>query len=230
MQNKKVLKILGVAAVSAMILSGCNSPIIPQSAEPELYGPMIEEYDWEDEDVKEVNNINVEKDAESSNETVSTNSTTGKMATEVSKEIIESTKEATEKVLNEVKENAKTLSENKITETNVDIEADLYGPMIEDYEWTEEPTEGNFEYTTETIITPLYGVVVKDPEPIVVEPQPLLYGPAPREDENLIEEPIEEDFPIRCLYGVDPGRDYDFPEDGVEAPIQALYGVVVPKI
>ncbi len=230
MQNKKVLKILGVAAVSAMILSGCNSPIIPQSAEPELYGPMIEEYDWEDEDVKEVNNINVEKDAESSNETVSTNSTTGKMATEVSEEIIESTKEATEKVLNEVKEDAKTPSENKITETNVDIEADLYGPMIEDYEWTEEPTEGNIEYTTDTIITPLYGVVVKDPEPIVVDPQPLLYGPAPREDEDLIEEPIEEDFPIRCLYGVDPGRDYDFPEDGVEAPIQALYGVVVPKI
>ena len=35
MQNKKVLKILGVAAVSAMILSGCNFPIIPQSAEPD---------------------------------------------------------------------------------------------------------------------------------------------------------------------------------------------------
>ncbi len=230
MQNKKVLKILGVAAVSAMILSGCNSPIIPQSAEPELYGPMIEEYDWEDEDVKEVNNINVEKDAESLNEIVSTNSTTGKMATEVSKEIIESTKEATEKVLNEVEEDAKTLSENKITETNMDIEADLYGPMPENYELTNEPTEDNIEYTTETIITPLYGVVVKDPEPIVVDPQPLLYGPVPIEDEDLIEEPIEEDFPIRCLYGVDPGSDYEFPEDGVEAPIQALYGVVVPKI
>ena len=53
MQYKKILSIIGVGAISASILSGCS----PYSSQPDLYGPMVVETDWENEDIDDAEDI-----------------------------------------------------------------------------------------------------------------------------------------------------------------------------
>lgn len=53
MQYKKILSIIGVGAISASILSGCS----PYSPQPDLYGPMVVESDWENENIDDAEDI-----------------------------------------------------------------------------------------------------------------------------------------------------------------------------